>query len=648
MCGIAGVLSERALDPRRVVHMRDQLVHRGPDDQGLWLSTDSQTCLGFRRLAIVDLRPDANQPFVSGDGRYVIVFNGEIYNFRAIRAELEEGGASFRTRSDTEVLVESFRRWREHCVLHLSGMFAFAIWDAVERRLFCARDRVGEKPFYYAQLGREFLFASETKALLAWPDFQRRIHLPAIVDFLSLGFVADPKCIWEDCRKLPPGHVMWVDLAPGDRPRVHEPRQYWDLQFAPDTSMTDWGPQILDTLQAAAREMSFADVPVGAFLSGGVDSSSVVAALSRSGSTVNSFTIGFDDTEYDERPSAREVARLYGTNHHERVVVPDDVDAAIDRLVWHFDEPFNDYSYLPTFYVCKTAREAITVALSGDGGDELFAGYPKYRRFALGDDLTRVLPRPLRRTIGWAAAGLPEGSELRGKVVQHTTGVPEMIANAFTLGFSHGTLRRIARGELARCLAEYSPSDLVRALLRRAPPEEVGLVNAMRYLDLKLTLAGDILVKVDRASMAVSLEVRPVFLQRDMLALAARIPPRVLATRREPKQALKAAVRPWLPDSIVSRPKMGFAMPLKNWFGNDAVSLTQHFPEAQAIDDWIDGEVLNGLLGMHRRGGANHTSRIHALSFLKRWGSRWLAESGGMPATKPFDVSSCATSGGVF
>jgi asparagine synthase (glutamine-hydrolysing) len=639
MCGIVGVLSDRAVDPRRVAAMREQLVHRGPDDEGLWASREFQICLGFRRLAIIDLRPEANQPFLSGDGRYVVVFNGEIYNFEALREELEQGGARFRTRSDTEVLVESFRKWGEGCVSRLSGMFGFAIWDSVERRLFCARDRVGEKPFYYAQIGRDFLFASEAKALVAWPDFRRRIHLPAVVDFLSLGFVADPKCIWEDCRKLSPGHSMWVDLAPGDRPRVHEARQYWDFQFAPDTSVTDWGPQILDTLQAAAREMSFADVPVGAFLSGGVDSSAVVAALSRSGSTVNSFTIGFEDTEYDERPYAREVARMYGTNHHERVVIADDLEAAIDRLVWHFDEPFNDYSYLPTFYVCKTAREAITVALSGDGGDEVFAGYPKYRRFALSDHLTRVLTRPVKRTIGWAASGLPEGNELRGKVLQHTTGAGDMIANAFTLGFSHDALRRLARGELAACVADYSPADLVRSLMRSAPPEEVGLVNAMRYLDLKLTLAGDILVKVDRASMAVSLEVRPVFLHRDMLALAARIPPRALATRHEAKRALKTAIRPWLPASIVNRPKMGFAMPLKNWFAEDGVSLAGQFSDPHFVDDWIDGDALNGLLALHRRGDANHTSRIHALSFLRRWGSRWIEEAGGAPVTTQVDAS---------
>ena len=608
--------------------MRDQLVHRGPDDQGLWLSDDSRTCLGFRRLAIVDLRAEANQPFVSGDGRYVVVFNGEIYNFKALRRELEDRVA-FRTASDTEVLVESFRRWGASCLDRLSGMFAFAIWDTVDRRLFCARDRAGEKPFYYAQVGNQFVFGSEVKSLLAWPEFPRAIDFSAMVDFLSLGFVPDPKSIWRECRKLPPGHSLWVDLAPSGAPRMHRPARYWDLRFEPDASEREWGPRILDALQTAAREMSFADVPLGAFLSGGVDSSAVVAALSRSGCSVNTFTIGFDESGYDERPYAREVAGLYGTNHRERVVVAGDVDAAMARLVWHFDEPFNDYSYLPTFYVCKAAREEITVALSGDGGDELFAGYPKYRRFALADDLARYMPDLARRAIGGAARRLPASSGLRARVGRHTSDPIEMFTHAFTLGFSEDALRAVARGELADCLRHYSSREVIRSLLAQAPPDQVGFVNAMRYLDFKLTLAGDILVKVDRASMAVSLEVRPVFLHRDVVALAARIPPQQLATRRDVKRTLKRAVRPWLPASIVDRPKMGFAMPLQAWIGADGDSAVGKIGRLCGAD-WIEAGALDALVAAHPQ--TNHTARIHALHFLERWGAQWVSSGRRAPA----------------
>jgi asparagine synthase (glutamine-hydrolysing) len=622
MCGIVGVLSDREVEPRVVIAMRDQLTHRGPDAEGVWASADRRVAFGFRRLAIVDLSADANQPFRSHDGRYTIVFNGEIYNFRSLRKELEGQGVTFRTSSDTEVLVESFRRWGDDCLPRLSGMYAFAVWDAVARRLLCARDRAGEKPFYYADLGDHFLFASELKALAQWPSLRRKIHLPAVVDFLSFGFVPDPKTIWEDCRKLPPGHTMWVDFD-GDRPRVHAPRPYWDLQFDPDTSVRDWGPAILDTLQAATREMSYADVPVGAFLSGGVDSSAVVAALSRSGCTVNSFTVGFDAADYDERPYARTVAELYGTTHHERVVVPDDVESAAARLVWHFDEPFNDYSYLPTYYVCRAAREEITVALSGDGGDELFAGYGKYRRLRVRDDLDPVLGPVIRRGLRFASAGLPERSALRGKVHAHTLDPVDLFTHTLTLGFDAASLRQSARGELAACLAHYSPTDVVRSLLRQAPPEEVGFINAMRYLDFKLTLAGDMLVKVDRASMAVSLEVRPVFLHRDVLAIAARIPPSQLATRRESKTVLKRALGSWLPSSITHRPKMGFAMPLKNWITR-LEPLLRSAEAAPEVDGWLDRDLLPRLIDAHTRGAGNNVALIHSVAFLRQWSALWL------------------------
>ncbi len=357
-----------------VEEMRDCMAHRGPDHAGIWLSEDACVCLGHRRLAIVDLSPEATQPFVSHDGRFVISFNGEIYNFRGLREELRAQGVPFHTQSDTEVLVEAFRYWGENCLQRLSGMFAFAIWDIVERHLFCARDRVGEKPFYYTILGNSFLFASELKALVLWPGFRKEIHYPALMDYLSLGFIPDPKSIWEGCHKLPPGHQMSVEIKPRGTLVVGKPAAYWDMRFDPDYSVADWGPHILETLQKSAAEMAFADVPVGTFLSGGVDSSSVTAALSKAGHAVTAFTVGFQEQDYDERPWAHEVTQLYGTPHTEKIVQPEDVTRVFRQMIWHYDEPFNDYSYLPTFYVCREARQAVTVALSGDGGDELFAG----------------------------------------------------------------------------------------------------------------------------------------------------------------------------------------------------------------------------------------------------------------------------------
>lgn len=624
MCGIVGALSVAPIKPQLIQEMRDRLMHRGPDHAGLWSSNDRCVSFGHRRLSIVDLSPEANQPFVSHDGRFVLTFNGEIYNFKALRQELTERGATFHTNSDTEVLLESFREWGEGCLEFLSGMFAFAVWDQKEHRLFCARDRVGEKPFYYAMLGGSFIFASELKALLLWPGFRKQIDYTAVVDFLSFGFVAEPKSIWQGCRKLPPGHWLSVEMTPDRSILLKGPTAYWDMQFVPDYSVKNWSPQILETLQKASKEMSFADVPVGTFLSGGVDSSSVTAALSRAGCDVKTFTIGFDEPGFDERPYAREVAALYKTEHTERNVVAGDVLAEIDRLLWHYDEPFNDYSYLPTFQVCREARKTITVALSGDGGDEMFAGYRKYQRLGLRQNIDRLTPSILSTFVARRAEWLrPETSRFRRTLFHYASDGPALMLDALSLGLSMPVLRTAARGELAEILKHYSPMDVIEPMLRNAPPKEVGLINSMRYLDLKLTLAGDILVKVDRASMAVALEVRPVYLHRDMIALAEKIPAELLADRNHSKEVLKAALRAWLPESILYRRKQGFAMPLKTWLNGSLRQVFAGNGETNCVADLLDPGLLEKMTNANRAGNANGTSVIHSLFFLNRWIAKW-------------------------
>jgi asparagine synthase (glutamine-hydrolysing) len=624
MCGIVGAISNAPINRKLVERMRDCLAHRGPDHAGIWASADARVCLGHRRLAIVDLSPEANQPFISHDGRFVITFNGEIYNFQSLRAELGEQGIRFRTNSDTEVLVESFREWGERCLEKLSGMFAFAIWDNAEKRLFCARDRVGEKPFYYAVFDDSFIFASELKALLPWPRFRREIDYTALVDFLSLGFIAEPKSIWRGCYKLPPGHSMSVLVNPDGSPAMRAPVAYWDWGFDPDYSVSNWEPRILETLQTASKEMAFADVPVGTFLSGGVDSSSVTAALSRAGCAVQTFTIGFDEQEFDERPWARQVAELYGTVHTERNVRADDITTDFQKMLWHYDEPFNDYSYLPTFHVCREARKSITVALTGDGGDEVFAGYRKYQRLGMRQEVGRLMPKLVSSALAIGARSLfPETSRLRRTLLQYTTDTPAMMLDALTLGLSWTALRAAARGQLADALKHYSPMDVISPLLKKAPPHEVGMVNTMRYLDLKLTLAGDILVKVDRASMAVSLEVRPVYLHKEILALAEKIPPNLLAGKRHAKEILKRALQTWLPEALLYRPKMGFAMPLKNWIGGDLRHMFEKNHEGSPLDELLDPKLLQKMAHEHISGGSDLTSIIHSLFFLRHWIIRW-------------------------
>ncbi len=622
MCGIAGAVAEAPVDSAVVARMCDRLAHRGPDAAGLWTSSDRRVCIGHRRLAILDLSPAANQPFLSADGRLALTFGGEIYNWRALRAQLEEDGVEFRTRSDTEVLIESYRRWGDACVDRLSGMFAFAVWDADRRRLFCARDRAGEKPFHYTVTSAGFAFASELKSLLLWPGFRRELDYTALADFFTFGYVCDPKSIWAGTLKLPPAHTLVVELD-GDALRVHDPEPYWDLGFEPAENEADWGEEIRSTLERTASEMSVADVPVGTFLSGGVDSSSVTAALSRAGRDVGTYTIGFAEDGFDERAYAREVAERYGTEHTERVVAASDVSGVFrDTILWHYDEPFNDSSYLPTYYVCREARDRITVALSGDGGDEVFGGYGKYRRLAVRQSLDWALRPSARRLLVGSGAIVPEASPWRERLASYGKSTEGLLVGMLTTIVPQ--LRRFARGPLAAALEHYEPTDVVRDHLRRAPPDEVGLVNAMRYLDLKLTLGAGILTKVDRASMAVSLEVRPVYLHRDVLSLAARVPPALLADRREAKKALKSALRPWLSDAVLYREKMGFAMPLGRWLNGELRELSSAVEAPSArVRGLLDPAFVAQRVSSQRSSGGTSASVLHSMLFLEHWLATW-------------------------
>lgn len=629
MCGIFGVLGAQPVDRSAVIAARDSLAHRGPDGAGLWQSPDGRVALAHRRLAVIAPTEEGAQPMASTDHRFEITFNGEIYNYRALRAGLAAEGRRFRTASDTEVLIEACRRWGHEALDRLSGMFAFGLWDASRGRLLLARDRAGEKPLYYGFVGRDFVFASELKAIVAWPGFQRRVHPPAIVDFLTFGFVAEPRSIWEGCYKLPPAHWMEVELTI-DGPRVvTEPRPYWDLEFAPERGNADWDEEIRATITRAADEMAVSDVPLGTFLSGGVDSSAVTAALSRSGHDVRSFTVGFQESRFDERPFAAQVAERYRTTHSADTVTTDDVAPVLEKLIWHYDEPFNDYSYLPTYYLCRSARKQITVALSGDGGDELFAGYRKYQRLAARAAAHRYVPRPLAPMAHRVSAALaPAGTLGRTRTVHQYLAEPRAaLGDMLTLGFGARTLRPIARGALREGLEGYTAADTVARHLEHAPPERVGMVDAMRYLDLKLTLAGGILVKVDRASMAVSLEVRPVFLHRDVMALAGRIPAAALASRTTAKHALKQALRPWLPDEVLFRPKQGFALPLGEWL-RQGLELS---PRRSAVRrrqsplaEWLDPQIVARLTREHAD-GTDHTPRLHSLLLLERWIEQWEA-----------------------
>lgn len=628
MCGIVGVVSARGVDPARVEAMRDRLAHRGPDHAGLWRSADGRVCLGHRRLAIIDLDARANQPMRSHDDRFVLTFNGEIYNHRSVRRQLEGEGVRFATESDSEVLIESYRRWGEAALDKLSGMFAFALWDAREQRLFCARDRAGEKPFYWMVAGGSFVFASELKSLVDWPGLDKSIDFEALIDFLTLGFVADPKSIWKGIRKLAPAHSLTVGYDSAGAPVAAAPQRYWSLAFGAEAGAARVvsPEQIRATLLAAADEMSIADVPLGVFLSGGVDSSSVTAALSLSGHAVRSFTIGFDDPAYDERGWARQVAERYRTTHVERTVTPSDMAAVQERLAWHYDEPFADYSSVPTYYLCREARQAITVALSGDGADEIFAGYRKYQRLVRRAELSRLLPVGLASAVHAVARhGLGQGSHWRRTLSQYGLGQTDMLADMLCVGLPLPLLRSVARGPLAEALRHYSPQALVEQVLAAAPVADLGPVDAMRHLDFALTLPGDMLVKVDRASMAVALEVRPLFLQRQVMELAAAIPAASLVSNSSAKLALKQAAQPWLPKGLIERRKQGFAMPLPKWLGAERSGAQNLLgvDKSSPIRELLDVDRLRQAVEASGHEAA-FTGCLYACSALDRWFARWL------------------------
>ena len=619
MCGIFGAVSSRPIDPAAVARSRDTLAHRGPDSTGLWHAPGGLACLAHRRLAVLDPTPHGMQPFATPDGRSVLVFNGEIYNFRALRAELESHGVRFTTRTDTEVLLHAWRQWGERCLERLSGMFAFALWDEPTGTLFCARDRAGEKPFYWSVVGDTFVFGSELKSLLPWPGMPREVDLDSVAEFLHFGFVADPRSVWRGVHKLAPGHSLTVRLGPGGL-RVDAPSRWWELEFAPDHSVRDWSPQILDTLTSSVREMSVSDVPLGAFLSGGVDSSAVAAALARSGSRVTAWTMTFEDDPDCEREWASRVAQQYSLDHRIREVSAEDLASAQQDLAWHFDEPFADASTLPTMRVCAHARTELTVALSGDGADELFGGYRRYRYLAARDREARWLPRRIGRNAARAArVALHPRGRAHGRLSRYILDRESLFAGMLSIGHELASLRAAARGPLAAALAAYSPRDRIAGLLRDLP-RDLPLVDAMRYLDLKLTLAGGMLVKVDRASMATSLEVRAVFLHRDMLALAGRIPAGRLLHRGEPKHVLKRALQAWLPDELLFRRKRGFSAPVGRWIRSGGHQVRVG---AGPIDEMLHPRMLHALHRRHARQGADRSRAICSIETLAAWLDAW-------------------------
>jgi len=623
MCGIAGLFhltTAKPVDPQRVRAMTDVLAHRGPDGSGVWVAPG--VGLGHRRLAIIDL-VTGEQPMHGDDGAPTVVFNGEIYNFRALRAELEASGAVFRTNSDTEVILHGWRKWGPDCVTRFHGMFAFALYDRDRRSLFLARDRLGVKPLFYTELSDGcVLFASELKGLLAHPLVRRSPDLTAVEDYMAYGYVPDDSSIVAGVRKLAAGHHLTLQLGGG----LPEPVRYWDVSFADRTSAgeRELEEQLVALMRDAVQSRMIADVPLGAFLSGGVDSSSVVALMAEaSNGAIATCSIGFDQSDHDETRYAGLVAERFATAHRSRTVAADDF-GLIDRLADAFDEPFADASALPTYRVCELAREQVTVALSGDGADEAFAGYRRHA-FFLGEARTRALlppavRQPLFGTLGAIYPKLDWAPRfLRAKTTLQAIGRSdaEAYADAVSVTSAAGR-RRLFTSEFRTGLAGHRAEDRYVRAMETAPARTA--LDRAQYADLKIWLPGDILTKVDRASMAVSLEAREPLLDHRLIEFAARLPVAMRVRRGAGKWLMKRAMRRYLPDDILYRRKMGFVTPIGGWFRGPLAEEARAIAQGSTLAEtgWFDMEVVAKMVRAHQAGIADHGRTLWQLLILEK------------------------------
>ncbi|WP_309753382.1 XrtA/PEP-CTERM system amidotransferase [Novosphingobium sp.] len=623
MCGIAGLYhltTPKPVDPARIERMIAAMPHRGPDGQGVW--TAPGVGLGHLRLSIIDVA-GSPQPMAASDGKAMLVFNGEIYNFRELRAELKGQGAQFHTDGDSEVILAAWQRWGPDCVTRLHGMFAFAIYDVPSRKLFLARDRLGVKPLFYAPLSDGSLaFASELKGLLAHPLLRRDIDPLAVEDYLTWGYVPDHRSFLAGVHKLPAGHTL---LLSHDHP-LPAPQPYWDVSFAERRTgrTADLEAELLHLLRQAVTSRMVSDVPLGAFLSGGVDSSAVVALMAEaSGDRVKTCSIGFDVGALDESAYAQQIARKFGTDHRGRQVSPDDFEH-VDELAAMFDEPFADASALPTWRVCQLARESVTVALSGDGADEAFAGYRRHK-FQFGEDRARsFLPQALRGPLlGGLGAVYPKADwaprPLRAKTTLLSLAGTSEAGYARALSILPPELRdTLYSPEFIRLRGDYRAEQPFEEMMRQAPGRS-GLDRA-QYADLKFWLPGDILTKVDRTSMAVSLEAREPLLDHRLIEFAATLPEALRLRRGEGKWLLKKTMQRYLPDEILYRPKQGFVMPISQWFRGPLAESARAIGSSAALSriGWFDSKRLSALAEAHIAGHSDHGRVLWQLLMLDK------------------------------
>jgi asparagine synthase (glutamine-hydrolysing) len=619
MCGIAGFIESKMIDAaseraREVLDRMCRVIrHRGPDDQGMFVKEG--VALGMRRLSIIDLA-GGHQPMSGEDGKVSVVFNGEIYNYLEIKKELEARGHRFQTNSDTETIVHAYEEYGAGCVESLRGMFAFAVWDERERKLFIARDRAGKKPLYYTLTPQgTLIFGSELKSLLEHPEARREINMDALDAYLSLGYVPDPLSIFRDIHKLPPGHHLTFQAG---RLSVE---QYWDFRYEVTEArpLEDYLEELNALLDESVRLRLVADVPLGAFLSGGVDSSAVVGLMSRhTDRPVKTFSIGFHEDGYDELKYARLAAARFKTEHHEFIVTPE-ICRIVDELAWHLDEPFADSSAIPTYAVSKLAREHVKVVLSGDGGDELFAGYTRYAVDRGRSGYAR-LPRVLRRGLMQPLSrSLPHGAW--GRNYLHNVALDPLQRYLDSVSYFTSLNKRSLystdfRSQLNGLNTAAALFEELGAQVKSGDP-----LDSLLYLDSKTYLPGDILTKVDRMSMAASLEARVPLLDHKLIEFVTRIPSKFKMKGAETKQIFKRAVRGLVPDEILDRPKQGFGLPIQKWINQELRSYIRDVLLDRRTRErgYFDQDYVQVLLDEHERERRDHTSSLWALFMLELW-----------------------------
>ena len=626
MCGITGIFDTRArreIARETLVAMSETIAHRGPDDDGFHL--EPGIGLGFRRLAIIDLST-GHQPLYNEDGSVGVIFNGEIYNYQELVPELAARGHVFRTKSDTEVIVHAWEEWGEACVTRFRGMFAFALWDRNKETLFLARDRLGVKPLYYTVLADGMLlFGSELKALLAHPRLPRVIEPETVEDYFALGYVPEPRTVFRNVWKLPPAHTLAVKR--GAPPA--EPREYWDVAFEAGNAISDRDAcdELVLRLRESVRLRMISDVPLGAFLSGGVDSSAVVAMMAGlSKEPVNTCSIAFADANYDESIYARQVAERYHTRHRVEQVESDDFDL-IDSLARLYDEPYADSSAIPTYRVCQLARKNVTVALSGDGGDESFGGYRRYRFHLMEEKLRGAFPLGVRRPLfGALGRACPKADwaprALRAKSTFEALGRDSVEAYFHTMSLIRSPLRQqLYSSAFKRELGGYDALEVMRRHAKRAPTDDK--LAQIQYIDLKTYLVGDINTKVDRASMAHSLEVREPLMDHPLVEWLATLPSSLKIRGGEQKFLLKKSMEPYLPNEVMYRPKMGFSVPLASWFRGPLAARVRSSLLGTRLNDtgWFDRDALRRIVEQHQSGARDHSTPIWTVlmfdAFLK-------------------------------